>query len=379
MVRGLLFGVFLLLSSQQPVAPELVRQWIGHLGSFDAATRVEAARQIRRASGPLVARALAEAARGHQDEFVRFRALVLLSGVDQVAMDEVASDMLADRNDRVRTAAYQWFEHHPRPAVLDRLLTALRAEDSEFVRPALTRAVAAAGSAPRAQAALRPLVLQGQDLFRGSVIVALGDYDGRYATDELLAVAAVDGPLQDDAVTALGRLKEPRVVEVLRTLQAAGPRDLQPTVSAALCLLGIDCAARIEFLISSLKFAASTDAHQPLLRAAAHALAMLAASGNREALGALLDTASGAPEPIRAPIALALGTVVLRDPSVILAALDRHPTELVGGLMRDAFDMLSEDFEEERFGGALRRVLWESPEGSDRRRAAAELAGILEF
>jgi HEAT repeat protein len=376
---GLLFGVLLLLSTQQAVGPEVVRQWIGHLGSFDAATRIEAGRQVRRTSGPLIARELAAAARRHQDEFVRFRAFVLLSGLDQAVMDEVASDLLADRNDRVRTVAYQWFEHHPRPAVLDRLLAALRAEDSEFVRPALTRAIAAAGSDPRAQAALRPLVLQGQDLFRGSVIAALGDYNGRYATDELLAVAAVDGPLQDDAVTALGRLKEPQVGKVLRSLQAAGPRDLQPTVSAALCLIGIDCAARFDFLVSTLRFAASNDGHQPLLRGAAHALAMLVAGGNREALGVLLDTARGAPEPVRAPIALALGTVVLRDPSVVLATIDQYPTDVLSGILRDAFDMLSEDFEEERFGGALRRVLWDAPEGSDRRRMAADLARILEF
>ena len=62
-------------------------------------------------------------------------------------------------------------------------------------------------------------MLRGEDLFRGSVIVALGDYGGTYALEELTTVARLDGPLQDDAVTALARLGSPSSRAVIAGLQ----------------------------------------------------------------------------------------------------------------------------------------------------------------
>jgi hypothetical protein len=166
---------------------------------------------------------------------------------------------------------------------------------------------------------------------------------------------------------------------LLRDLQSRAPRELQPTISASLCLLGIDCAARIEFLASSLAFAASTDGYQPLLRGAAHGLAMLASAGHDAAFDALVRVGGAAREEARAPVALALGTIAMRDPAVVVARIERQPIATLGGLLRDAFDMLSEDFDEERFGTELRRALWAAPEASLRRTAAAALADMLEF
>ena len=48
-------------------------------------------------------------------------------------------------------------------------------------------------------------------------------------------------------------------------------------------------------------------------------------------------------------------------------------------LLLEAFDMLSEDFEEERFYVEIRNAFWSSPEGSSRRRAAERLIATLEF
>jgi hypothetical protein len=48
-------------------------------------------------------------------------------------------------------------------------------------------------------------------------------------------------------------------------------------------------------------------------------------------------------------------------------------------LVRDAFDMLSEDFEEERFYAAVRRIYWDAPAGSARRRGADVLIETLEY
>jgi hypothetical protein len=45
----------------------------------------------------------------------------------------------------------------------------------------------------------------------------------------------------------------------------------------------------------------------------------------------------------------------------------------------DAFDMLSEDFEEERFFIAVRDAYWAAPDGSPRRAAAERVIGTLEF
>ena len=133
--------------------------------------------------------------------------------------------------------AYQWFEHHPRPDVVPKLLAALETEQSEFVRPALTRALAAVSTDARVERVLLPLVLRGEDIFRGAVIEALGAYGRRAALADITQVAQLDGPLQDDAITALGRIGDPSSRQTLAALQQSAPRELQPTMSAALCLL----------------------------------------------------------------------------------------------------------------------------------------------
>jgi hypothetical protein len=48
-------------------------------------------------------------------------------------------------------------------------------------------------------------------------------------------------------------------------------------------------------------------------------------------------------------------------------------------LLREAFDMLEEDFEEERFFVTVRRAYWAAPAGSDSRRIAETLIQRLEF
>jgi hypothetical protein len=135
-----------------PTEADLARA-IDQLVSFDLATRTNAARTVRRAAPATAAPALERAARSHKDEYVRFRAAVLLTGMSDTA-GPLMRQLLTDRNDRLRTVAYQWWEHHADAAILTTLLAALPRERSEFVRPALTRAIAAHGSDPRAREAL---------------------------------------------------------------------------------------------------------------------------------------------------------------------------------------------------------------------------------
>ena len=135
------------------------------------------------------------------------------------------------------------------------LLQALEREESEFVRPALIRALAAQGSDARVRQTLLEEVGRGQDFFRSGVIEALGDYRATYALEPLMEIARLDGPLQIDAVIALGKLKDPRAMETLAALQRTAPREIQPPIAAAICLLGVNCDAHLSFLIETLKFA----------------------------------------------------------------------------------------------------------------------------
>ena len=48
-------------------------------------------------------------------------------------------------------------------------------------------------------------------------------------------------------------------------------------------------------------------------------------------------------------------------------------------LLRDAFDMLEEDFEEEQFFATVRRAYWQAPAGSPTRKRADALIQTLEF
>jgi HEAT repeat protein len=363
-----------------PAAPVNLAATIAQLGSFDLATRTRAAQTLRRTDPTAAARALASAAERHPDEYVRFRAFVLLSAVDTPTASGVARAVLADRNDRLRMAAYQWFERYPDPEILPTLIEALPREGSEFVRPALTRALAAHGSDSRVQATLAPLVMKGEDFFRGSVITALGDYPARYALQSIVDVARLDGPLQDDAVTAIGRIGDESARGTLVALQASASRDVQPSISAALCLLGVDCPGRLQFLRDSAAFAVAHEGQLPLLRGTMHALGVLAIAGRGDAMAAMMDAANGAPAHAREAISFALAAAAMRAPDVLLTTLEgRRDALQVGELLLEGFDILSEDFEEEQFFAAARRAYWAAAAGTPRRAAAEALIQKLEF
>ncbi len=367
-------------AARSEVTAEQVRTAIDTLGSLEFPVRTAAARTVRRASGAIAVPALTRAVTSHTDEYVRFRALVLLSGFNDPKTRDLMLKMISDRNDRIRAAVYSWFEHHPDPGVLPRLLQALDREESEFVRPALTGALAAYGTDAKVRELMTQLVMKGHDLFRSAVIEALGDHQAAYALKPIAEVARLDGPLQDDAVLALGRLGDKRGLETLAALQRTAARSLQPTIAAAICLLGSNCASHQGFIIQTLKFATENPGFQPLLRAAASGLGALAEAGSSEAVAALIARGVPARDPERAPIALALGAVAIRNTTLVLHALQEQGDAAPAiDLLRDAFDMLEEDLEEERFFALVRRTYWEAPEGSPGRRVAEALIQRLEF
>ena len=373
---------------QQPAAPEgaevvtaaSLAAAIDKLGTVDYAVRMAAARTTRRAAPAMATPALLKAVAEHPDGYVRFRALVILSGFNDPRTNDVMRSALDQKNDRLRAVAYAYFEHNPDKTVLPKLLEAAERESSEFVRPSLMRALAAYGSEPQAREAMTGLVMKGQALFRSVVIEALGDYRGAYATKPIVEVAKIDGPLQDDAVLALGKIGDKSSLSTLSALQRTAPRESQPAIAASICLLGVNCESHERYLVETLRFAIANIGFQELLRAASTSLAAVASSGRAEAAAELITQGGPTRDPARAAIALAVGTVALRNTQLMLKVLEGNGMLEPGAeLLRDAFDMLEEDFEEERFFAAVRRAYWQAPAGSPARKVAETLIQQLEF
>jgi HEAT repeat protein len=377
------------LAAQAPTTPQArdtatspaqLKTAIDTLGKFDAAVRTSAARAVRRSPAAQAVPALMVAAASHPDGYVRFRALVLLSGFNDPRAREIMSNALDDPNDRLRTVAYAYFEHNLERGMSARLLKALDKEDGEFVRPALTRALAAYGDEPAVQTALSALVMRGQDLYRSAVIEALGDYHAAYALTPISNVARLDGPLQEDAILAIGKIGDKRAIEVLQGLQKSASRVRQPAVAASICLLGFNCTSHQKFIVDTMNFAIKNIGFQDLLRAGSRALGTLAASGRQDAAAILLDVGIPTRDPARSPIALAFGSVALRNTPMTITVLASRPDLRDAALvLRDAFDMLEEDYEEERFFATVRRSYWAAPVGSPNRKVADALIQALEF
>jgi len=398
---GLFLGVVCILgavrnaraqsAAQEPSAPQTVsaaqlKAAIDKLGDLDYDVRTGAARTVRRTVATQAVPALLQTVAEHADGYVRYRALVLLTGFNDPRTQDAMRESRTSPNDRLRTVAYAFFEHHPDRAMIPDLLLALDQEQGEFVRPALVRALAAQGDDPRVRQALLRDVVRGEDFFRSAVIEALGDYKALYASDALVAVAKLDGPLQDDAALALGKIGDKRALETLVMLQKSAPRQTQPTVAAAICLLGVNCGSHENYLIETLKFANSNPnlGFQELLRGAAAGLGALAvAGGHDEAAEALFEIGIPSHDPTRAPVSLALGTIALRNTPLMLSVLgkraQRERVDSAVALVGEGFDSLEEDLDKETFFTAVRHDYWDSPEGSATRQLMQTLIGKLDF
>jgi HEAT repeat protein len=332
--------------------------------------------------------ALLQAVGEHADGYVRYRALVLLTGFNDPRTKDAMRESLTSPNDRLRAVAYSFFEHNPTPALTTQFLAALDKEQGQFVRPSLVRAVVALAVASgdesvRARQALLREVARGEDFFRSAVIEALGDYKAQYAVDALSAIAKLDGPLQDDAALALGKTGAARALETLAGLQQSAPRQAQPSVAAAICLLGVNCGSHENYLIETLRFSDKNPGFQELLRSAAGGLGALAVTGRTQAAEALIQIGIPSNDPTRAPIALALATIALRNTPLMLKVLEsparNADREQAIMLMAEGFDMLEEDLDKERFFALARRSYWESPENSPRRGLMQTLIDSLDF
>ena len=365
-------------AAQQSSAPD-VKSSIDRLGNFDYATRMNAARILRRVPQSQVVPPLVQAARNHTDEFVRYRALVLVTAFNDPLTRDLMRTLLGDRNDRVREVAYRWFAGHPDPSMVPALLAALQTEQAEFVRPALVAALAALGRDPQVQRALIAEAGRGFDFFRIAVIEALGERRAVYATDVVVAAAQLDGgPIQDDAVLALGRIGGARAAEVLASIKPQGP-ELTASLHAAQCMLGRDCPGRIKALVD---IAGNPQASSQASRAAITALGAIAVTPEPSALTTLAGLAGSPAAGIRDAVAVALSAAAVRAPVPMLAwleELDDPAREAAYLLLRDGFARLEEDYAEEQFFAAARASYWGAAEASSSRTRIAALIDKLEF
>ena len=380
----------LLLAQQEPTRPQEVsaaelRSAIESLGKLDYDTRTKASRTIRRSAAAQAVPALMQAVSDHADGYVRYRALVLLTGFNDPRARDVIRDVLTSPNDRLRSVGYSFLEHNPDRTLVPNLLAAMDKEGGEFVRPALVRALAAQASIPGDEGARVRTVLmreagRGQDYFRTAVIEALGDFKAKYAYDSLAAIAALDGPLRNDTAVALGKIGDPRALNVLATLQRTAPEASQPYVASAICLLGVNCETHEKFLVDTLNFASTTTGFQPTLRAAAAGLAAIAVAGRTQAAEALFTVGIPSKDPTRAPVSLAIATIALRRTPLMMTILQTHPKrDAAIELMAEGFDILEEDYEKERFFAFVRHAYWDSPENSPARELTRTLIGKLDF
>ena len=382
--------------AQEPPSPQTVtaaqlQAAIDKLGDLDYATRTNAARVVRRTAASQAVPALLRAVDEHADGYVRFRALVLLTGFNDPRTKDAMRHSLSSPNDRLRTVAYGFFEREPDASLAPSFVDALAKEQGEFVRPALVRALAALAasrqtpSGPVSQVSIREALVRevgrGENFFRSSVIEALGDFKGTYAADAIGAVAKVEGPLQDDAALALGKIGEPRALETLAALQRTAPRAAQPSIATGICLLGVNCESHIRFLTETLKFSNTNAGYQELLRAAAAGLGALGVAGQQPAIEALFAIGIPAREDsTRAPVALAAATVALRRTPLMLTVLaGRADRDAAIALVAEGFDMLEEDLEKERFYAFVRRTYWESTDAAPNRALMQTLIGKLDF
>src|SRR6188472_3336770 len=101
-----------------PATPEQIRAAIDKLGDLDYPTRMAAGRTVRRAPSGQAVPALLQAVSEHTDGFIRFKALILLTGFNDPRTLDAMETAMVSPNDRLREVAYAYFEQNPRPVLL---------------------------------------------------------------------------------------------------------------------------------------------------------------------------------------------------------------------------------------------------------------------
>jgi hypothetical protein len=106
----------------------------------------------------------------------------------------------------------------------------------------------------------------------------------------------------------------------------------------------------------------------------------LANSGAAPPLHALFEVGIPSSDPVRARIALGVGTVAIRNTPHMLSFLEATANrDGAIALIAEGFDMLEEDYEEESFFATVRRGYWRAAAESATRTVGQGLIEKLEF
>ena len=82
----------------------------------------------------------------------------------------------------------------------------------------------------------------------------------------------------------VGEVGRQVALPALAGLQRTAPREAQPSIAAAICLLGVNCASHQPYIVDSLAFSIKNLGFQELVRSSAAALGVLAVAGHEDAL-----------------------------------------------------------------------------------------------
>ena len=326
---------------------------------------MNAARALRRVAPAEVVPALIEATRRHADEFVRYRALIVLTSFNDRSTPELMRTLLQDRNDRVRGCIPVVSNETPSRRSVHRSSRRSTRNNRSSCGPLSIRAVAALPSNDAVRRALVAEIGRGFDFFRSAVIDALGDYRATYAVDAITAVALADGPLQDDAVLALGRIGDRRALVTLSTLTNTSG-DVAAALQAAQCMLGDTCAPRIEWLTTT----ARSQTVRPEAWTSGHRITRAMRGRTRPQERRCWAWRKTGPNASLSEVALAFSGIALRRPNDVLMWLSTAPEgerSRVIELLRDGFESLEEDFAKEQFFATIRASYWKEAEGSSAR------------
>ncbi len=240
------------------------------------------------------------------------------------------------------------------------------------VRPAGARARAggAAGAIARVAAGARARRgPRARISSAASVIEALGDYKAAYARRRRSPPSrSSTARSQEDAALALGQIGDKRALETLAGLQRTAPRD-----GAAVDRRG-DLPARRQLRRRTrttgrdARVRRQEPGFQELLRGAAAASARSAwrpRRGRRHAVRVGIPSR----DPTRAPVALALATVALRNTPLMLSSSRSAPTARRRSSCSAKGSTCSRRISpKERFFAVVRHAYWSAP--ADRRRAS---------
>ena len=197
-----------------------------------------------------------------------------------------------------------------------------------------------------------------------------------YAVDGIAATSKLEGPLQDDALLALGRIGGTRASTAIAEF-SGGTAEAAQMIRGVRCLIGEMCAQQIAALVAA---ASSEEGRPSTIRGAIDALEAVAQSRNEAALSALFGLAKNS--ALRESVAVAFASVALRQPDWAverLNAADGPTRESAITMLKDGFDSLEEDFAEEQFFASVRAGYWRAADGSAGRSLASTLIQRLEF